>query len=300
MPSSRPGDANASAVSSKTPDGSVGTEHESLRSAAIRRSIFDPDKEEITMLKKSLAPMSRMLILVLLASLGVILAACSQASSTPDLPAATVPPPTLPAQTAVSITPAAPSQDSPAPTGPLRLVLDPANSEARYRVREQLANISFPTDAVGTTRAISGTIVMEPDGTVVSQESKFIVDLTTLKSDKAQRDRYIQNNTLQTRSYPTAEFIPTKVIELPSPLPTSGTATFQLAGDLTVHGITRPATWDVTASVDGQGLTGSASTSFTFEDFGMTPPRVPILLSVEDTIKLEVDFHLVLDTSGTS
>ncbi len=246
------------------------------------------------MLKKSLAPMSRMLILVLLASLGLILAACSQASSTPALPAATVPSPTLPAQTTVSVTPAAPSQDSPAPTGPLHLVLDPAKSEARYRVREQLANISFPTDAVGTTRAISGTIVIEPDGTVVSQESKFTVDLTTLKSDKAQRDRYIQNNTLQTRSYPTAEFIPTQVIGLPSPLPTSGTATFQLAGDLTVHGTTRPTTWDVTASVDGQGLTGSASTSFTFEDFGMTPPRVPVLLSVEDTIKLEVDFHLVL------
>lgn len=252
------------------------------------------------MLKKSFAPMYRMLILILLASLGLILAACSQASSTPDLPTATVPLPTLPAQTAVSITPTAPSQDSPAPSGPLHLVLDPAKSEARYRVREQLANISFPTDAVGTTRAISGTIVIEPDGTVVSQESKFIVDLTTLKSDKAQRDRYVQNNTLQTRSYPTAEFIPTKVIGLPSPLPTSGTATFQLVGDLTIHGVTRPTTWDVTASVEGQGLTGSASTSFTFEDFGMTPPRVPILLSVEDTIKLEVDFHLVLSTSGTS
>jgi polyisoprenoid-binding protein YceI len=252
------------------------------------------------MLKKSFAPMSHMLILVLLASLGLILAACSPASSTPALPTATVPSPTLPAQTTVSVTPTAPSQDSPAPTGQLRLVLDPANSEARYRVREQLANISFPTDAVGTTSAISGTIVIDPDGTVVSQESKFMVDLTTLKSDKAQRDRYIQNNTLQTRSYPTAEFVPTKVIGLPSPLPASGPVTFQLAGDLTVHGITHPTTWDVTASVDGQGLTGNASTSFTFEDFGMTPPRVPILLSVEDTIKLEVDFHLVLDTSGTS
>jgi polyisoprenoid-binding protein YceI len=246
------------------------------------------------MLKKPFAPMCRMLILVLLASLGLILAACSPASSTPAGPAATIPSPTLPAQTTVSVTPAAPAQDSPAPTAQLRLVLDPANSEARYRVREQLANISFPTDAVGTTSAISGTIVIDPDGTVVSQESKFMVDLTTLKSDKTQRDRYIQNNTLQTRSYPTAEFVPTKVIGLPSPLPTSGTVTFQLAGDLAAHGMTRPTTWDVTASVDGQGLTGSASTSFTFEDFGMTPPRVPVLLSVEDIIKLEVDFHLVL------
>jgi polyisoprenoid-binding protein YceI len=252
------------------------------------------------MLNKSFAPKYHMLILVFLASLGLILAACSQAPSAPTAPTAPVSPPTAPAQTTVGITPTAPSQDSPAPTGQSHLVLDPAKSEARYRVREQLASISFPSDAVGATRAISGTIAIEPDGTVVSQESKIVVDLTTLKSDKAQRDRYVQRNTLQTSTYPAAEFVPTKAIGLPSPLPTSGTVTFQLAGDLTIHGVTRPTTWAVTASVDGQGLTGSASTSFTFEDFGMSAPRVPVVLSVEDTIKLEVDFHLVLDTSGTS
>lgn len=252
------------------------------------------------MLKKSFVPTYQMLILALLASLGLMLAACSDAPSSPALPAATVPPPTLPAQTAVSITPTAPSQDSPATDGQLRLVLDPAKSEARYRVREQLASISFPSDAVGATSAISGDIVIGPDGTLVSQESKFVVDLTTLKSDEARRDRYIQRSTLQTSSYPTAEFVPTEASGLPSPLPTSGTLTFQLGGNLTVHGVTRPTTWDVTASIQGQELIGSASTSFTFGDFGMSAPRVPVVLGVEDTIKLEVDFHLVLDTSGTS
>jgi hypothetical protein len=40
---------------------------------------------------------------------------------------------------------------------------------------------------------------------------------------------------------------------------------------------------------------GSAVTSFTFADFGMTVPRVSVVLSVEETIKLELDFHLVLE-----
>jgi polyisoprenoid-binding protein YceI len=173
------------------------------------------------------------------------------------------------------------------------LVLDPSKSEARYRVREQLASLKLPSDAIGATSVISGALVIEPDGTLVSQASKFVVDLTTLKSDQSRRDRFIQNGTLQTRSYPTAEFVPTKAIGLPSPLPTSGTVTFQLVGDMTIHSVTRPATWDVTAQVNGQELSGSASTSFTFEDFGMTPPRVPVVLSVEDNIKLEIDFHLV-------
>jgi polyisoprenoid-binding protein YceI len=278
------------------------------------------------MLKKSLTPKRYVLSLALLISLGLISTACSQASSTsvlptatassatlpaqsaasatlgvstPDSPTATVSSATLPAQTAASATPSASTPGLPAPAGQLRLVLDPAKSEARYQAREQLANISFPTDAVGTTKAISGTIVINPDGTIVSQASKFVVDLTTLKSDKAQRDRFIQRNTLQTDTYPTAEFVPTQVVGLPSPLPTSGPLTFQLVGDLTVHGVTHSTTWDVTAQIAGQSLTGSASTSVTFEDFGMTSPRVPVVLSVEDNIKLAVDFDLVLDTSGT-
>jgi polyisoprenoid-binding protein YceI len=279
------------------------------------------------MLKKSLTPKHYLLSLALMVSLGLISTACSQVSSTSALPTATVSSATLPAQTSASATPSAPTPDSPtatvssatlpaptpasatpgaptsgspAPTDQLRLVLDPAQSEARYQAREQLANISFPTDAVGTTKAISGTIVIDESGTIVSQASKFVVDLTTLKSDKAQRDRFIQRNTLQTDTYPTAEFVPTQVVGLPSPLPTSGPVTFQLVGDLTVYGVTHPTTWDVTAQVAGQALTGSASTSVTFEDFNMTPPRVPVVLSVEDNITLIVDFNLVLDTSGTS
>jgi polyisoprenoid-binding protein YceI len=200
-------------------------------------------KGSLPMLKKSLTPKHYLLSLALMVSLGLISTACSQVSSTSALPTATVSSATLPAQTSASATPSAPTPDSPtatvssatlpaptpasatpgaptsgspAPTDQLRLVLDPAQSEARYQAREQLANISFPTDAVGTTKAISGTIVIDESGTIVSQASKFVVDLTTLKSDKAQRDRFIQRNTLQTDTYPTAEFVPTQVVGLPA------------------------------------------------------------------------------------
>jgi hypothetical protein len=37
-----------------------------------------------------------------------------------------------------------------------RLELVPAQSEARYRVREQLAGINFPTDAVGVSKQVQG------------------------------------------------------------------------------------------------------------------------------------------------
>src|SRR5574337_973948 len=41
----------------------------------------------------------------------------------------------------------------------VRLVVVPGKSEARYRVREQLVSLDLPSDAIGRTQAITGTIV---------------------------------------------------------------------------------------------------------------------------------------------
>jgi hypothetical protein len=51
--------------------------------------------------------------------------------------------------------------------------------------------------------------------------------------------------------------------------------------------------------VKGQELVGAATTSFTFADFGMTVPHVFTVLSVEDHIQLELDFHLVQASGGS-
>jgi hypothetical protein len=48
-----------------------------------------------------------------------------------------------------------------------------------------------------------------------------------------------------------------------------------------------------TATPKDGGLAGTATTSFLFTDFGMTKPRVMMVLSVEDTIKLEYRFSFV-------
>lgn len=159
-------------------------------------------------------------------------------------------------------------------------------------MREQLANLNFPSDAVGSTREVSGTIVFGPNGALVPEQSKITVDLRTLQTDQGRRDNFIKQNTLQTDRFPTAEFVPRQVTGLPSPLPTSGEATFQLSGDLTVHGVTRPVTWDVTARFAGQEVTGTATTRTTITGFGMDLPRVAAVLSIDDEARLEVDFRV--------
>jgi polyisoprenoid-binding protein YceI len=159
-------------------------------------------------------------------------------------------------------------------------------------VREQLARVSFPSDAIGVTKDIKGSIVMEPGNTIQAGRSKITVDLTTLKSDEDRRDRYIKANTLQTNRFPTAEFILREVRGLTSPLPHTGEAQFQALGDMTIHGVTKPLTWDVSASFAEKEITGRATTSFQFGDFGMTVPRVLVVLSVEDKIQLVINFRL--------
>lgn len=177
---------------------------------------------------------------------------------------------------------------APAPGGTLRFQVAPNRSTAKFRVREQLAGINFPTDAVGCTGTVAGQIVIQPNGQFVPASSQVTVDLRGLKSDSTQRDDFIKQAVMQTQRYPMASFVPTAAQGLPSPLPANGDATFKLTGQMTVHGVTKEQTWDVTAKRAGNQLTGSATTSFKFEDYGMQPPRVPMVLSVVDEIRLEL------------
>lgn len=173
-----------------------------------------------------------------------------------------------------------------------RFVISAEGTEARYRVREQLAGVDFPNDAIGKTNKVEGTIVLDPRGAVVKALSKITVDATSLVSDRDRRDNYIRRNTLAVAQFPTFTFVPTELKGLKYPLPASGNLTFQLVGELTVKDQTRPVTWEVTAKVSQGILTGQALTKFTFADFALNKPRVASVLSVEDDIKLELDFRL--------
>jgi polyisoprenoid-binding protein YceI len=174
----------------------------------------------------------------------------------------------------------------------VRYTVVPERSEARYRVREQLVGVNFPNDAVGTTRAIVGAITFDAQGRVVSAQSRFTVDLRTLTSDEPRRDNYIRRNTLGTDQHPLAVFMPTEVRGLPWPLPQTGTATFELTGDFTVRETTRRTTWHATAAFKEAEVDVRASTALRFADLGLEIPRVRVVLSVEDNIRLELDLAL--------
>ena len=202
-------------------------------------------------------------------------------TSAPQAPTAAARPTTAPATTAPAAS-GAPSQTT--------LVLDGNASQASYHARETLVGRSLPSEAVGTSKKVSGTIVLDASGKPVDGQSNITVDLTSLQSDESRRDNFIKGSTLQTSRFPTATFVPRSVEGLPSPLPTSGSATFQLHGDLTVHGVTKPVTWQVTANFTNGAMTGNATTTVQISDFGMTPPKAGPVLSIEDQLTLELNF----------
>lgn len=181
----------------------------------------------------------------------------------------------------------------------VRLTVAPAGNAVRYRVREQLVGRDLPNDAVGETSAVTGAIVLDDAGRVVKDQSRIVVDVTGLTSDSDRRDGYVQRRLLEGEQHPTVTLVPSEIHGLTGAIPTSGTANLHLMGDLTVKGVTRPTAWQVTARFDGNQITGSASTAFTFEEFGLTQPRVPVLLSVADTIRLEYDFTLQREDAGS-
>jgi len=201
---------------------------------------------------------------------------------------------------ASAVTPAAPHARRPrpetrpvAPVAGVRYLVASTGNEARYNVREQLLHHDLPNDAIGVTTGIIGAISVSSTGAFDTANSRITIDVTTLKSDQERRDGYVQRRLLETDKYPKVTFVPTALVGATAPLPTTGPQTFDLAGLITVHGVTKPTVWHVKATSSGDDLTGSGYTKFTFADMSLDQPHMPFILSLADTIKLEYDFHLV-------
>ena len=189
----------------------------------------------------------------------------------------------------VTILAAAAPQASPA----FSFVVAPDGNAARYRVREQLAGFDLPNDAVGETRDVTGSIGLDKSGNVIPEASRIVVRVDSLKSDKDRRDGYIRRRLLEADKFPSVDLVVTGIRGVNLPVPKSGTRSFTIDGNLTVKGVTRPTSWAATASFADSAITGKAVTKFTFSDFSLTQPRVPVVLSVADTIALEYDFKLL-------
>ena len=185
--------------------------------------------------------------------------------------------------------PGGPPPPPPPPTAGAHLdIVD--GSSASYKVTEQLVGINFPNDAVGPSNTVAGTMTIDKDGSI-APGGKLSVDLRNLKSDQEQRDNYIRTRTFETDKYPMAEFVPTKIQGIPTMIPFQGQTGFELTGNMTIHGVTKEVTFRGIATFNRDGtIAGRGQTSFNFETFGLSQPKIQRLMSVNDKIDLDVVF----------
>lgn len=172
-----------------------------------------------------------------------------------------------------------------------------SGSQAGYRVREKLASLSAPSDAVGRTTAVTGTLTLTQAANGYSvTAADFTVDVSKLSSDQARRDQRIHSQGLESDQYPTATFKLTSPIALSADAGGGQTIHVSATGDLTIHGVTKSVTIPIDARLTGSKIELVGSITFPFSQFGMTPPSIGGFVSVENNATME--FQLLLTRQG--
>lgn len=187
-------------------------------------------------------------------------------------------------------------QTDPAQLGAASMfVVDASQSEARYIAEEELAGVGANT-AIGKTNTIDGAFLFDAEGNPIPCSTVY-VDVRTFESDSSRRDNFLRGNTLQSDQYPLAEFVVTSVEGFTMPADGEET-TFTLVGNFTLHGVTKTMAWSVTASKSGDTLKGTAKSQFDMADFNIEKPIVGSVLSIQDTIQLEIDLVATNSAAG--
>jgi polyisoprenoid-binding protein YceI len=164
-----------------------------------------------------------------------------------------------------------------------------------YRVREQLAQLPAPSDAVGRTSAVTGSasVTTNADGTASVTTITVKADLSQLASDSGRRDNYVRNNSLDTGQFPDAAFSSSSSFTCPAPV-VAGTAAGQatVQGRFTIHGVTRDVAIPLKIQRSGANVNVVGTYQFHWGDYGVNRPSVPVA-SVQADPTIEISLVLV-------
>lgn len=163
-----------------------------------------------------------------------------------------------------------------------------SGSAAGYRMTERAVGGGAPTIAVGRTTRTDGTLVLAAAGRgVVVQAFDIRVDMTGLQSGDALRDQRLRTSGLETDRYRTATFVADAGQRLPDAAASGKDLTWQLAGRLTLHGVSRRVRLPLVAGVRSGRLEIVGSLPVTLADHRITAPSVPGVLVVDPVATFE-------------
>jgi polyisoprenoid-binding protein YceI len=153
-----------------------------------------------------------------------------------------------------------------------------------YRVRERLANLPAPSEAVGRSTQVTGTMQVAGDQV---RAVRVEADLRGLQSDESRRDNAIRGRGLESEQFPTAVFELAEPIRLDRAPKSGQEVNGQGKGRLTVHGVTREVTADLQGRWDGSTIQVAGRMPVRMTDFQIQPPTFGPVLSIEDSLTVE-------------
>jgi polyisoprenoid-binding protein YceI len=165
--------------------------------------------------------------------------------------------------------------------------IDPDHSTAEFSIRHMMI-----TNVKGAFRGITGQIIGDPTDLTTAQVS-LSIDVSTVDTRQPDRDKHLRSaDFFDVERYPTMTFTSKRITR-------TGDNEYQVVGDLTIHGVTKEVTVNVTYEGQGKDPWGgvragfSATTTLNRKDFGL---QWNVALEaggvlVGDTVKVSVEIE---------
>jgi polyisoprenoid-binding protein YceI len=159
-------------------------------------------------------------------------------------------------------------------------------------------------DFTGHTNRVEGTVSLSPTAGAVKEEAhgRVAIDLGSVNTGDATRDRQMRQRYLETDKYPRAVFVLRRIVspnrlELVPGQPTQ----VRMEGTLSLHGVERPLTTDALVTrlthetIGGQQFPVEAlrvHTTFPIRlrDYNIRQPRF-LFIRMSQTLKLDIDIY---------
>ncbi|MEL6524238.1 MAG: YceI family protein [Chloroflexota bacterium] len=179
------------------------------------------------------------------------------------------------------------------------LRIDGTQSEARFELDEDLRGERITV--VGTTDQVGGDIVINFADPALSEVGTITINARTITTDNNFRNQALRGQILKSAQdqYEFVTFTPTELTGLPEEITTGETYTFQIIGDLNILDVTESVTFDAEVTIVSETeITGTASTSVLWADYGISIPNVPGVANITDDVALIIDFVAVPPAEG--
>lgn len=146
----------------------------------------------------------------------------------------------------------------------------------------------------GKTGSVEGRVSLSPGESSVKMDGTIGIDASSLDTGNGRRDRSMRKNHLEVESHPTILFRPTGLAGPVQDLFHQKTATLQVRGDLTLHGVTKKLEIPVHANMDQGRILIEGSFLVELKDYNIKNPS-RFLLRVKDRIRVWFNLEFTED-----